>query len=124
MLALAGGLRWGSKPDRMSEAHTEPHVSGQELREALAQHGRSRPNPLMESSEPPAWEWTTDEQVELEQLRETAAELENEIDRLRGVAADGRAREKELRDALRQLAATRPWQRRAVMAELAGRGLI
>jgi hypothetical protein len=108
----------------MSEAQTEPHVSGQELREALAQHGRSRPNPVMASSEPPAWEWTTDEQAELEELRETTAELQNEIDRLRGVATDGRAREKELRDALRQLAATRAWQRRAVLAELAGRGLI
>ena len=108
----------------MSEAHTEPHVSGEELREALAQRGRSRPNPLMASSEPPAWEWTTDEQAELEQLRESSAELQNEIDRLRGVAADGRAREKELRDALRELATVRPWQRRAVMAELAGRGLL
>jgi hypothetical protein len=108
----------------MSEAHTEPHVSGEELREALAQRGRSRPNPLMASSEPPAWEWTTDEQAELEQLRESTAELHNEIDRLRGVAADGRAREKELRDALGQLATVRPWQRRTVLAELAGRGLI
>ena len=84
----------------MSEAHTEPHVSGQELREALAQHGRTRPNPLMATSEAPAWEWTTDEQAELEQLRESTAELQTEVDRLRGVAADGRAREKELRDAL------------------------
>jgi hypothetical protein len=110
----------------MSEAHTEPHVSGQELREALAQRGRTRPNPLMATSEPsePAWEWTTDEQAELEQLRESKAELQNEVDRLRGAAADGRAREKELRDALRQLASTRAWQRRTVVAELAGRGLI
>ena len=108
----------------MSEAHTEPHVSGQELREALAQHGRTRPNPLMATSEAPAWEWTTDEQAELEQLRESTAELQNEVDRLRGAAADGRAREKELRDALRQLASTRAWQRRTVVAELAGRGLI
>ena len=108
----------------MSEAHTEPHVSGQELREALAQRGRSRPNPLMAASDAPAWEWTTDEQAELEELRESTAELENEIDRLRGVVADGRAREKELRGALQQLATARAWQRRAVMAELAGRGLI
>jgi hypothetical protein len=108
----------------MSEAHTEPHVSGKELREALAQHGRSRPNPLMASSEPPAWEWTTDEQAELEQLRESEAELRTEVDRLRGAAADGRAREKELRDALQKLASVRPWQRRTVLAELAGRGLI
>jgi signal transduction protein with GAF and PtsI domain len=108
----------------MSEAHTEPHVSGQELREALAQRGRSRPNPLMAASDTPAWEWTTDEQAELEQLRESTAELQNEIDRLRTVAADGKAREKELRDALRMLATTRAWQRRTVMADLAGRGLL
>jgi hypothetical protein len=107
----------------MSEAHTEPHVSGQELREALAQNGRSRPNPLMASARP-AWEWTTDEQAELEELRESEAELRTEVDRLRGAAADGRAREKELRDALRLLAAVRPWQKRTVVAELAGRGLL
>jgi hypothetical protein len=108
----------------MSEAHTEPHVSGQELREALAQHGRTRPNPLMATSEAPAWEWTTDEQAELEQLRETAADLHNDVERLRSAAADGRAREKELRDALRLLATAKPWQRRGVIAELSGRGLI
>jgi hypothetical protein len=108
----------------MSEAHTEPHVSGQELRQALAQHGRSRPNPLMASTEPPAWEWTTDEQAELEQLRETEADLRTEVDRLRGAAADGRAREKELRDALHMLASVKPWQKRTVVAELAARGLL
>ena len=108
----------------MSESHTEPHVSGQELREALAQNGRSRPNPLMASSEPPAWEWTTDEQAELEQLRESTAELESQVERLRGVAHDARAREKEVRDGLRRLAAAKPWQRRAVVAELGGRGLL
>ena len=57
-------------------------------------------------------------------MRETTAELHNEIEQLRSAAADGRAREKELRDALQLLATTRPWQRRAVLAELAGRGLI
>ncbi len=107
----------------MSESHTDPHVSGQELREALAQNGRSRPNPLM-ASDPPAWEWTTDEQAELEQLRESAAELESQIERLRGVAHDARAREKEVRDALHRLAAAKPWQRRAVVADLAARGLL
>jgi hypothetical protein len=101
----------------------EPHVSGQELRAALAQNGRSRPNPLMAQSEP-VWEWTTDEQAELEQLREAAAELESQLDRLRGVAADARAGEHEARRALRQLADARPWQRRAVVAELTGRGLL
>ena len=107
----------------MSESHTEPHVTGQELRAALAQNGRSRPNPLM-ASESPAWEWTTDEQAELEQLRTAAAELEREIERLRGVAADARAREHEVRQGLRRLADARAWQRRAVVVDLAGRGLL
>jgi hypothetical protein len=108
----------------MSESHTEPHVSGQELRAALAGSGSSRPNPLMASSEAPAWEWTSDEQVELDELRETKADLESQIEQLRGSAADARAREHEVRKALRQLAEARPWQRRAVVADLAGRGLL
>jgi chromosome segregation ATPase len=107
----------------MSESHTEPHVSGQELRAALAQGGRSRPNPLMAAASP-AWEWTTDEQAELEELRATAAELEDQIETLRGAAADARAREHEVRQALRRLADARLWQRKAVVAELAGRGLL
>jgi hypothetical protein len=100
----------------------EPHVSGQELRAALAQNGRSRPNPLM--ADAPAWEWTTDEQAELEELRDTAAALEAHIEDLRDAAADARARELALHDALHRLAAARPWQKRGVVAELAGRGLI
>jgi plasmid stabilization system protein ParE len=107
----------------MSDSHTEPHVSGQELRAALAQNGHSRPNPLM-TSEPPAWEWTTDEQAELEELRTSAAELETQVEQLRGDVAAARAREHELRKALRRLADVRPWQRRTVVADLAGRGLL
>ena len=108
----------------MSESHTEPHVSGQELRAALAGSGSSRPNPLMASTEPPAWEWTSDEQVELDELRASKAELESQVEQLRGTAADARAREHELRQALRRLADARPWQRRALVTELAGRGLL
>ena len=107
----------------MSESHTEPHVSGQELRAALAGSGSSRPNPLMASSEP-AWEWTSDEQVELDELRASKAELESQVEQLRGSAADARARENEVKQALRRLAEARPWQRRALIAELAGRGLL
>jgi hypothetical protein len=111
----------------------EPHISGEELRAALAQKSRSRPNPLMTTArpvaeppapEPPAWEWTTDEQAELDELRESAAELQNQIEGLRSAAADARAREHEVRKALRDLAEARPWQRRAVVTELAGRGLL
>jgi hypothetical protein len=117
----AGTTSPAPNPGTMSEH--EPHVSGQELRAALAQSTRSRPNPLMAQAEP-VWEWTTDEQVELDELRASAAELEGQLDRMRGVAADARAREHETRRALRQLADARPWQKRAVVAELAGRGLL
>jgi len=120
-LQAAGTTRSNANPRTMSEH--EPHVSGQELRAALAQNGRSRPNPLMAQAEP-AWEWTTDEQAELEQLRDQAAELETQLDRLKGVAADARAGEHEARRALRKLADARPWQRKAVVADLAGRGLL
>jgi hypothetical protein len=106
----------------MSESH-EPHVSGQELRAALTQSASSRPNPLM-TAPAPAWEWTTDEQAELEELRESTAQLESKIEQLRGSAADARAREHEVREALRRLADARPWQKRALVAELAGRGLL
>jgi hypothetical protein len=103
----------------------EPHVSGQELRAALAQRGQSRPNPLMaQAPQEPAWEWTTDEQAELEQLRDQKAELETQLDRMKGVAADARAGEHEARRALRKLADAKAWQRRAVIAELSGRGLL
>jgi cell division protein FtsB len=106
----------------MSDSH-EPHVSGQELRAALAQNGHTRPNPLM-TSEAPAWEWNTDEQAELEEMRASAAELETQVEQLRGDIADSRAREQELRKALRRLAEARTWQRRGVIAELAARGLL
>ena len=76
------------------------------------------------ASDPPAWEWTTDEQAELDELREAAAELESQNERMRDLVADARAREKEVREALRRLAAAKPWQRRAVVAELSGRGLL
>ena len=108
----------------MSESdHHEPHVSGRDLRAALATNGRSRPNPLMAEA-PPAWEWTTDEQAELEELRDTVEALEAQVENLRDAAADARARELALHDALARLAAAKPWQRRGVVAELVGRGLL
>jgi len=104
----------------MSESHTEPHVSEQELRAALAPSGRSRPNPVAE----PVWEWTTDEEVELDELRASVTELEEQVERMRITAADARAREHEVRHALRRLAEARPWKKRVVVEELAGRGLL
>jgi FtsZ-binding cell division protein ZapB len=107
----------------MSDSNTEPHVSGQELRAALATSGRSRPNPLLPDA-PPAWEWTTDEQAEVTELRESTAALAAEVDELRGAVSAAKTREHDLREALLRLSAARPWQRRALVAELAGRGLL
>jgi hypothetical protein len=111
-----------SNPTRMSE-HNEPHVSGQELRAALARNGSSRPNPVVTEA-PPAWEWTTDEQVELVELRASTTALNEQLDELREEADAARHRERDLREGLRRLSAARPWQRRGVVAELAGRGLL
>jgi 2-methylcitrate dehydratase PrpD len=112
----------------MSESHTEPHVSGEELRAALESRARSRPNPVMTAARPadakPAWEWTTDEQAELVELRESAAALEAQVDELRGEAVRAREREHELQEALRLLSGARMWERRSLVAELAGRGLL
>jgi hypothetical protein len=106
----------------MSESHTEPHVSPEELREALAHNGSSRPNPVVTSS--PAWEWTTDEQVEIEELRKSAAELESQVERWRDLAHEARRRDREARDALGELAAAKLWHRRAVVDDLVRRGLL
>ena len=106
----------------MSESHSEPHVSAPELRQALAHNGSSRPNPVVTS--PPAWEWTTDEQVEIEELRASAAELESQVERWRDLAHEARRREREVRDGLAELAAAKLWHRRTVLADLSRRGLL
>ena len=122
--SVSGGTHpCAPNPGGMSESHTEPHVSGHELRAALASHGRSRPNPLMAESAP-AWEWTTDEQAELEELRESAAALEGQVADLRREAEAARGREHALQEGLSRLAAARFWERRGVVEELAGRGLL
>jgi FtsZ-binding cell division protein ZapB len=72
----------------------------------------------------PAWEWTTDEQAEVTELRESTAALAAEVEELRGAVDAARTREHDLREALIRLSAARPWQRRGVVAELAGRGLL
>jgi hypothetical protein len=117
-----GSREPAANPTRMSE-HDEPHVSGEELRAALARNGRSRPNPVM-TDDPPAWEWTTDEQVELVELRAATHALEGQIEELRQEAEAARGRERALRDGLKRLAAARMWHRRAVVEDLGARGLL
>jgi hypothetical protein len=104
-------------PDR----RTEPHVSGPELRAALAPGRRTRPNPLMTEAGP-AWEWTgPSEEAELRRLRDTSAALQAELEDLERAML---RRENELRAGLRRLSSARLWERRRVLDELAERGLL
>jgi hypothetical protein len=104
------------------ERHPEPHVSGPELRAALAPGRRARPNPLMTES-PPAWEWTepSEEDGELRRLRDASAALQAELEDLERAML---RRENELRAGLRRLSSARIWERRRVLDELAERGLL
>jgi hypothetical protein len=119
-----------TQPDRSSE----PHVSPDELRAALAPRRHSRPSPVVSSvvtaeREPaPAWEWTTDfsdaDQAELEELRSTVAAQRERLDALEDALVGARAAGREAREALSAFAAASFWQRRALRRELVGRGLL
>lgn len=122
-----------SQPDH----HSEPHVSPDELRAALAPRGRSRPSPVVggavaeqprQRDSAPAWEWTTElsdgDQAELVELRATVEEQRSRMQALEAQLSDARAAQREAREALSAFAAASPWQRRALRRELAERGLL
>jgi hypothetical protein len=125
-------------------------VTRDDLRDALAHSApRRRPTGLLSEpserfapSEPrvasqprdepvtsePAWDWdaapSTADRLELEELREVTAEQRRHIDELvtaQSVAADT---ERELRDALAELAGAGVMRRRAIVAGLRQRGLL
>jgi hypothetical protein len=119
-----------SQPDRSSE----PHVSPDELRAALAPRGRSRPSPVVsavatqEREHAPAWQWDTElsdgDQVELLELRAAVDAQRSRMEALEAELAECRASANEAREALSALAAASPWQRRALRRELAERRLL
>lgn len=119
-----------TQPDRSSE----PYVSPDELRAALAPRGRSRPSPVAsgvatEEREPaPAWEWDTElsdgDQAELVELRATVETQRGRIEALETEASESRAAGREAREALSAFAVASPWQRRALRRELSERGLL
>jgi hypothetical protein len=120
-----------SQPDRI----TEPHVSPDELRAALAPRG-SRPSPVaaaaagrrMQREPAPAWEWTTElsdgDQAELAELRSTVAAQRERIESLEDALATARTGARESREALSELAAASGLRRRALRRELVSRGLL
>jgi predicted RNase H-like nuclease (RuvC/YqgF family) len=125
-----------TQPDRSSE----PHVSPDELRAALAPRGRSRPSPVVsnvlteergergERDHTPAWEWTTElsdgDQAELLELRATVEAQRTRMDALESELSEFRASTRESREALSAFAAATPWQRRALRREFGERGLL
>ena len=120
-----------SQPDR---SLTEPHVSPDELRAALAPR-RSRPSPVaaaagrrLERDAAPAWEWTTelsdDDQAELAELRSTVASQRERIETLEAQLGAARTGAREAREALSELAVAGAFRRRALRRELAERGLL
>jgi Spy/CpxP family protein refolding chaperone len=123
-----------TQPDRSSE----PHVSPDELRAALAPRGRSRPSPVVSNvltEEPsssadraPAWEWTTElsdgDQVELLELRDAVDAQRTRMEALEAELTESRASARESREALSAFVAATPWQRRALRRELSERGLL
>jgi hypothetical protein len=110
----------------------EPHasVTRQELSDALAAGPRRRPTTLINAApaDAPAWDWDAElapgERLELHELRQVVAEQRTALDALTAGRDAAEARERELRLALRTLAAAGLWQRRGVVAELERDGLI
>jgi thiamine monophosphate kinase len=115
-----------SQPDR---SLTEPHVSPDELRAALAPR-HSRPSPVVSAAREPAgaWEWRTEisdgDSAELAELRSTVAAQRERIEELESEAATARTNAREAREALSELAAAGRFRRGALRRELAGRGLL
>jgi hypothetical protein len=75
-----------------------------------------------------AWDWGVElrdeERSELERLRRTLAHLRRQLDQAHESLRMGRQREREVRQALRQLDEARPWRRRRVRTALRDRELL
>ncbi len=105
--------------------HSEPNVSRDEMRAALARGG-SRPQrraPMADAE--PAWDWQTpDGESQMRELRDEIARLESQLDAERSEQRLARVREEELRSGLRQLATVSVFRRKRVVAELEARRLL
>jgi hypothetical protein len=120
-----------------------PHnsVTRDDLRDALAAAGpRRRPTGLFsapgearERDSQPAWDWdaardagvpSASAALELEELRGVTAEQRRHIEELVCAQETAAETERELREALSELAAAGPFRRRAVVDGLRTRGLL
>jgi predicted nuclease with TOPRIM domain len=109
---------------------TEPHVTRDELRDALRPGAdTARRSPVLEAPAPrPAWNWATDlsdaDREELNHLRIRAGELEAEIEQLQQAVERRREHESTLREALADLAAAKRRRRRRLLDDLRARRLV
>ena len=104
--------------------HSEPNVSRDEMRAALARGG-ARPTRRAPLAATPAWDWQTPEsESQMRELRDEIARLEEQLDAERSEQRLARAREQELRSGLRRLATVSVFRRRRVVAELTARRLL
>jgi hypothetical protein len=75
-----------------------------------------------------AWDWDVelrdDKSSELELLRRTLAELRKELNQTHELLRVSRQRQRDAREALRQLDEARPWRRRRVRKGLRDRQLL
>src|SRR4051794_15902485 len=126
-----GHRRPAAKPGPMADA-TPNSVTRDDLRDALSSRGRKRPTSLL-AAEPapaqaPAWEWDAalpaGERLELDELRQVVAEQREHLDRLTAAEEAAAVRERELRDALYELADAGIFARRRVLASLRSRGVL
>jgi septal ring factor EnvC (AmiA/AmiB activator) len=128
----------------MSETdhRTEPHISSQELRAALAPRAEARRNPVLVTEQPEHAENEIQElqrvleeldrsRREIDAARADTIELRAALDAARGDAAElraelaqAKAEGRERRSALDKLANAGLFKRRKVLADLSARGIL
>jgi hypothetical protein len=118
---------------RMSELDPTPHITGNDLRAALARDGRPRRrrSALLEPTaerdatpSAPAWDWETGltEEHAAVELRADVDRLEAELRAARQQRDGALAEAARLRAGLARVGAARPWRRGRVLAELRADG--
>ena len=105
--------------------HSEPNVSRDEMRAALARGGARLHRRASVAYAAPDWGWQTpDGDSQMQELRDEIARLESQLDAERSEQRLARVREEELRSGLRQLATVSVFRRKRVVAELEARRLL
>jgi uncharacterized protein involved in exopolysaccharide biosynthesis len=106
----------------MDDPNAEPHITAQDLRSALARPHRPAGQRTTLLGEQPArgWDWDPElsaaDRAELDELRATVTAQRDELDRIRRRLDTAHAGEQDLRRALSDLLAAKPWQRRGFAA--------